>query len=126
MFYESPHRIVESLGDMVAILGDRRAFLCREVTKVHEELKGAALSELARILGAREEVLGEIVIVVAGASAAAAKSGSMEDALVRFDAEVSMGATPRQAAKGAAASTGLLARDVYARASRRHEPPSRS
>lgn len=66
IFYESPHRVVESLVDMIAILGDRRAFLCREVTKVHEELKGGALSDLVKTLGGRAEVLGEIVLVVAG------------------------------------------------------------
>ena len=60
-----------------------------------------------------------IVLVVAGAAAQAGKSGSMEEALARFDAEVSMGATPRQAAKEAGAAAGLPARDVYARAARR-------
>jgi 16S rRNA (cytidine1402-2'-O)-methyltransferase len=116
LFYESPHRVVDSLADMAAVLGDREAFLCREVTKLHEELKRGSLLELAKDLGRRAEVLGEIVLVVAGASKEAGQSGSMEDALVRFDAEVKMGATPRQAAKEAAHLTGLPARDVYARA----------
>ena len=116
IFYESPHRVVESLTDMVAVLGDRAAFLAREVTKLHEELSSGALSELVAKLGARSEVLGEIVLVVAGAAPSASKSGSMEEALVRFDAEVQMGATPRQAAKEAALLTGLLARDIYASA----------
>ena len=119
LFYESPHRVVDSLADMAAVLGDREAFLCREVTKLHEELKRGSLLELAKDLGRRTEVLGEIVLVVAGASKEAGQSGSMEDALVRFDAEVKMGATPRQAAKEAARSTRLPARDVYARAAAR-------
>jgi 16S rRNA (cytidine1402-2'-O)-methyltransferase len=119
LFYESPHRVVDSLADMAAVLGDREAFLCREVTKLHEELKRGSLLELAKDLGRRAEVLGEIVLVVAGASKVAGQSGSMEDALDRFDAEVKMGATPRQAAKEAAHLTGLPARDVYARAAAR-------
>ena len=119
VFYESPHRVVESLGDMIAVLGDRPAFLCREVTKLHEELKSGVLSGIARILTERPEVLGEIVLVVAGAAQGEEKSGSMEEALVRFDAEVQMGATPRQAAKEAALLTGLLARDIYASAATR-------
>ncbi len=119
VFYESPHRVVDSLADMVAILGDRDAFLCREVTKLHEELKRGSLSEIATDLGARAEVLGEIVLVVAGASAEARKLGTMEEALGRFDAEVAMGATPRQAAKDAAQATGLSVRDVYSRAAGR-------
>lgn len=119
VFYESPHRVVESLGDMIAVLGDRPAFLCREVTKLHEELKSGVLSGIARTLTERPEVLGEIVLVVAGAAQGEEKSGSMEEALVRFDAEVQMGATPRQAAKEAALLTGLLARDIYASAATR-------
>jgi len=119
IFYESPHRVVESLTDIIAILGDRSAFLAREVTKLHEEMKSGTLSEILRLLGARAEVLGEIVLVVAGAAEGAEKSGSMEEALVRFDAEVQMGATPRQAAKEAALATGLPARDVYASAAAR-------
>lgn len=119
IFYESPHRVVESLGDMIAVLGDRRAFLCREVTKLHEELRSGALSGIAKILTERPEVLGEFVLVVAGAAEGAQKSGSMPEALARFEAEVSMGATPRQAAKEAAKATGLPARDIYARAAGR-------
>lgn len=116
VFYESPHRLVDSLADMMAVLGDREAFLCREVTKLHEELRRGSLSDIARDLSNRAEVLGEIVLVVAGAAVEALKSGSMEEALARFDAEVGMGATPRQAAKEASQATGLSVRDVYARA----------
>ena len=119
IFYESPHRVIESLTDMIAILGDRSAFLAREITKLHEETKSGALSSLVTTLGARAEVLGEIVLVVAGAAKGAVKSGSMEEALDRFDVEVQMGATPRQAAKEAGLLTGLPARDVYASAAAR-------
>lgn len=119
IFYESPHRVIESVGDMISVLGDRAAFLAREITKLHEETKSAPLSEIATLLGARPEVLGEIVLVVAGAAEGEGKSGSMNEALARFDAEVQMGATPRQAAKEAAQATGLAARDIYARAAAR-------
>lgn len=119
IFYESPHRVVESLRDMITVLGDREGFLCREVTKIHEELRRATLGEIAKDLESRPEVLGEIVLVVAGAGVETAKTGSMDEALSRFDAEVAMGATPRQAAKEAAQTTGLAARDIYARAAGR-------
>lgn len=119
VFYESPHRVVDSLADMIATLGDRAAFLCREVTKIHEELKSASLSEVAASLSARSEVLGEIVLVVRGAGTPKMKLGSMEDALAHFDAEVQMGATPRHAAKEASLRTGLVARDIYAAAAGR-------
>lgn len=116
IFYESPHRVVDSLADMVVVLGDREGFLSREITKIHEELKRARLSQIQLELSSRGEVLGEIVIVVAGASSETQESGSMEDALVRFDQEIAMGATPRQAAKEAAGATGIPGREIYARA----------
>lgn len=119
IFYESPHRVIDSLRDLIAVLGDRKAFLAREVTKLHEELKSLRLSELMAVLEAKEEVLGEIVLVVAGAPRDVPRSGSMKEALERFDAEVGMGATPRQAAKEAAHLTGLGARDIYAAAAGR-------
>jgi 16S rRNA (cytidine1402-2'-O)-methyltransferase len=119
IFYESPHRAIDSLRDMVTVLGDRPAFLAREVTKIHEELKSARLSEVAATLEAREEVLGEIVLIVSGAPRDRVKSGSMKEALERYDSEVGMGATPRQAAKEAAQATGLAARDIYATAAGR-------
>jgi 16S rRNA (cytidine1402-2'-O)-methyltransferase len=119
VFYESPHRVVESLRDMVEVLGDREAFLCREVTKIHEELKGATLGRIADDLQGRSEVLGEIVVVVEGAGPETARTGDIAEALIRFDSEVAMGATARQAAKEAAQATGLVARDIYARAAAR-------
>lgn len=123
IFYESPHRVVESLRDMMAVLGDREGFLCREVTKIHEELRRATLGEITRDLEGRPEVLGEIVLVVAGAGVESARTGSMDEALSRYETEVAMGATPRQAAKEAAAATGLPAREIYGQAAAR-KPPS--
>lgn len=119
IFYESPHRVVDALADMSVVLGNRPAFLGREVTKLNEDLKQGSLVELLAHLKMRPEVLGEIVLVVGGMNAEASKSGSMEDALLHFDSEVAMGATPREAAKEAARITGLMARDVYARAAGR-------
>ena len=63
IFYESPKRIAASLADMAAVLGDRPAAMCRELTKKFEEVRRAPLSELATQL---EEagVKGEIVVLV--------------------------------------------------------------
>lgn len=119
VFYESPHRVLESLHDMITVLGDREASLCREVTKVHEELKRASLGRIARDLENRPEILGEIVVVVAGAGVESARIGTMDEALSRYETEVAMGATPRQAAKDAAGATGLPAREIYGQAAAR-------
>ena len=66
VFFESPRRLGELLRDAVDALGaDRRAVVCRELTKTHEEVKRGTLAELAD--WAAEGVLGEITVVLAGA-----------------------------------------------------------
>lgn len=65
IFYESPHRIADSLEDMLAELGDRRMTLCRELTKKHEEVRRMSISQaLARFRS--EEALGEFTVAVEG------------------------------------------------------------
>jgi 16S rRNA (cytidine1402-2'-O)-methyltransferase len=66
VFYESPHRVIASLADAEAELGDRPAAVCRELTKLHEEILRGPLSELAAELASRPAVKGEIVLVVGG------------------------------------------------------------
>jgi 16S rRNA (cytidine1402-2'-O)-methyltransferase len=67
VFFESPRRLAECLADAVAVLGgSRRAVVCRELTKVHEEILRGTIAELAE--WARDGVLGEITVVLAGAS----------------------------------------------------------
>lgn len=65
IFYEPGHRIVESLDDMHRVLGDRPAALCRELTKLHEEVIRAPLAELVERARALEHH-GEMVVVVGG------------------------------------------------------------
>ena len=62
IFYEAPHRITKTLKLMLEVLGDRKAVVARELTKVHEEYIRGSLSELAQL----EEVKGEIVVLVEG------------------------------------------------------------
>lgn len=65
IFYEAPHRILDTLQDMVSAFGaDRKACLCRELTKTHEEYIRSTLGELSSLDGAT--LLGEIVLVVGG------------------------------------------------------------
>lgn len=63
IFYESPKRIADTLKTMASVLGDRKASVLRELTKIHEEILQGTLAELAAI----EEFKGECVIVVSGA-----------------------------------------------------------
>ena len=67
VFFESPRRLAETLADAVTVLGpDRRAVVCRELTKTHEEIRRGSLAELAE--WAADGVLGEITVVLAGAT----------------------------------------------------------
>ena len=67
MFFESPRRLPACLRDAVEQLGgDRRAAVCRELTKVHEEVVRGSLADLAT--WAADGVLGEITVVLAGAT----------------------------------------------------------
>ena len=109
--YESPVRVVACLADMVALLGDRDAFLCREATKLHEEYLRAPLSALRASLAAREAVKGEIVLVVAGAPEAAPATD--QDPVALYRALAAQGRTRREAVKEAARRLGRHAREVY-------------
>ncbi|MDQ7780079.1 MAG: 16S rRNA (cytidine(1402)-2'-O)-methyltransferase, partial [Planctomycetota bacterium] len=64
VFYESPHRLIESLRDMCEVLGDRPAAVIRELTKVHEESCRGSLRGLLEQWSGRE-ILGEFTLVVA-------------------------------------------------------------
>jgi 16S rRNA (cytidine1402-2'-O)-methyltransferase len=70
ILYESPRRIVETLDELIPLLGDRRACVARELTKTHEELLRGALSTVANTLRERPEVLGEVVLLVEGRTGA--------------------------------------------------------
>jgi 16S rRNA (cytidine1402-2'-O)-methyltransferase len=115
VFYESPRRVVASLEDMRAAFGDREAFLCREATKVHEEYRPGRLSQLRESLRARAEVLGEVVLVVAGASDAAEAGAASEAPEALFGRLVAEGRTRREAVKETAKRLKLPAREVYRR-----------
>jgi 16S rRNA (cytidine1402-2'-O)-methyltransferase len=65
VLFESPHRLVESLEDVVHAFGDRRAAIARELTKVHEEVVRGQLSELLEAV--RDGVRGEVTVVIEGA-----------------------------------------------------------
>jgi len=65
VFYESPRRLPRSLGDMAEVLGGaREAVVARELTKFHEEVRSAPLSELADHYGAAPAPKGEIVVLL--------------------------------------------------------------
>jgi 16S rRNA (cytidine1402-2'-O)-methyltransferase len=66
VFYEAPHRINATLKDALEVLGNRRAAVARELTKIHEEIARGSLAELAQRFGAGSPARGEMVLVVTG------------------------------------------------------------
>ena len=73
VFFEAPHRITESLQDALAVFGgDRKAAICREMTKTYEETVRGTLTELLA-WSTSKEILGEITMVIAGAAAGTAE-----------------------------------------------------
>jgi 16S rRNA (cytidine1402-2'-O)-methyltransferase len=110
VFYEAPHRVADTLGDMAEIFGDRRCVVARELTKLHEEFLRGSLSEVAAAL-APERRRGEFVILVSGAPERAAAVDSPVAARV---AELEAAGLARMdAIKQVARERGLPKRDVY-------------
>ncbi|HZJ29217.1 MAG TPA: 16S rRNA (cytidine(1402)-2'-O)-methyltransferase [Solirubrobacterales bacterium] len=108
--FESPRRIAESLAALAAIAPDRPAAVCREMTKLHEEVRRGTLAELAR--GTPAEVKGEIVLVI-GPAESHSGSTDITFAVDSLRALVQSGARPRAAATVVAALTGTRANDLY-------------
>jgi 16S rRNA (cytidine1402-2'-O)-methyltransferase len=108
--FESPRRVGESLAALAAIAPDRPAAVCRELTKMHEEVARGSLAELARRF--RTDVKGEIVLVV-GPAAAEDHDRDVGFAVDALRHLVQSGARPRAAASVVAALTGTRANDLY-------------
>lgn len=110
VFFEGPHRLASSLADMAEVLGDRRAAVAREMTKMHEEVLRGTLSELAST--AAGGVRGEVTVVVAGAEPVAAAVGDSEIA-ARLSALMRGGSPKKDAIARVADESGIPKRRVY-------------
>ena len=115
IFYEAPHKLRDTLDDLAAAFGpDRRAALCRELTKLHEEVIRATLGEAAaRFAG--QEPRGEFVLVVAGRPPQA-RAGNEDAALARTEGLRRAGLPLKAAAAQAAEEFGVKKRALYNRA----------
>ncbi len=109
--FESPRRLPASLRALAALAPDRPAAICRELTKLHEEVVRGTLDELSRRFRG-DDVKGEIVVVIAPSRKRAASPdiAFAVDALRRL---VQSGARPRAAAGVVAALTGTAPNDLY-------------
>jgi 16S rRNA (cytidine1402-2'-O)-methyltransferase len=110
VLFEAPHRLAAALADMVEVLGpDRRAVVCRELTKTHEQVRRGTLGELAA--WAEGGVLGEVTVVLAGAEPAAELV--TDDLAGAVGLRERAGLTRKEAVAAVAQETGRPRREVY-------------
>jgi len=110
IFYEAPHRILETLAEIEQTLTGRPVVVARELTKVHEEILRGTAAEVRAALAARESVKGEITLLI-GKGASAANDGTPLDEAV--NACVEQGMPRMEAIKTVARGRGLSKREVY-------------
>lgn len=108
IFYESPKRVGELLGDLLSSLGNRRAVVCRELTKRFEEVTRGSLSELAAGFSDRD-VKGEIVVLVDRGDEQIADEETVDEAMRKALMQMSV----KDAAQAVAEAYGLQKRAAY-------------
>lgn len=111
IFFESPHRIGQSLKDAQSVFGDRRASVSRELTKKFEQTVRGTLSELAT--WAEEEPRGEIVLVISGASEVITPDVHSPDLLVEVVTLRSSGLSLKQSVAVVAAKHSVSKSELY-------------
>ena len=112
VLFESGPRLGAALADLAATLGRRDAAICRELTKLHEEIRRGDLEQLTQHYAADAETRGEIVIVVAPPNADTQNAGDVDELLRQALARVSV----KDAVGEVALATGRPRREVYQRA----------
>jgi 16S rRNA (cytidine1402-2'-O)-methyltransferase len=109
IFYEAPHRIVDTLSDVSAVYGDRPVVVARELTKFYEEFLRGTADQIGAQLAARPSVKGEITLLI-GKGAPAVATTSVEEAVRELE---KTGLARMDAIKQVARERGLSKRDVY-------------
>ena len=110
--FEAPHRLREALADLLEALGDRRIAVCRELTKLHEEIFRGTLSEALTHFA---QPRGEFTLVIEGVGEAKPKPQETEDIDEQLRALRRQGLRARDAVREVARRTGHSHREVYRR-----------
>ncbi|WP_433547266.1 16S rRNA (cytidine(1402)-2'-O)-methyltransferase [Streptomyces sp. CA-294286] len=112
VYFEAPHRLDDTLAAMAEVFGDeRRAAVCRELTKTYEEVRRGPLKELAE--WAAEGVRGEITVVVEGAAETGPADLDAEELVRRVQVREEAGERRKEAIAAVAAEAGLPKREVF-------------
>lgn len=115
LLYEAPHRLENTLADMLEIFGERQVVVARELTKIYEECLRGTVSEVIAAV-AQGKARGEVVILVAPGERLEEEPEALEDILRRLLYD--QGLSVKDAARTAAATTGLSRNDAYSTALR--------
>ena len=110
VLFEAPTRLCATLSDLAAALGGRPAAVCRELTKLHEEVVRGPLDALAAAAATAPAPRGEVAIVIGGAPARRAEDDDVARAVA---AQLEGGATVRDTASTVAATLGVSRRRAY-------------
>ena len=116
VFYESPNRLVSALEAIAETLPRREVAVCRELTKLHEEIRRGTAGELIADFSARDVVKGEIVLVIdaPGADERAADAENARDRAIQRASELAAaGDRPKTIAKALVAEFGVSRNDAY-------------
>jgi 16S rRNA (cytidine1402-2'-O)-methyltransferase len=118
VFYEAPHRILETLSDLEAVFGpDLRIVVARELTKVHEEFLRGSVGEVKKELASRDRVRGEITLLVqapaerVASGDAAVRAEKISDRIARMQSE--NGVDEKEALKRLARELGQSKSELY-------------
>lgn len=113
IFYEAPHKLLSTLESMAEVFGnDRSISLCRELTKLHEEVIRTTLGE-AIAQYSQQPPKGEFVLVVSGAAPVEKQNATVDDAVSRVNQLVTQGLSRKDAIKQTAAELNLPKNMVY-------------
>jgi 16S rRNA (cytidine1402-2'-O)-methyltransferase len=110
IFYETPHRILEALEDVEAVMGVRPVVVARELTKLHEEFLRGPAAEVRANLGSRPSVKGEITLLIGKTDEVQADDTPLEEAVRAAEQQ---GLPRMEAIKHVAKQRGLAKREVY-------------
>lgn len=109
IFYEAPHRILESITDMYEVFKDRQCVVCKELTKLHEEVRRGTLGELKDLLQ-KSVIAGEYVVLVQGSQDSNIKP---DDVLHELQSLLRQGMSRKDACRKLAEDYGLSKRELY-------------
>ncbi len=122
IFYEAPHRILETLADLETVLPDREIAVARELTKIHEEVLRGTPASIRQTLAARSSIRGEFVVLIAKAAKPSASETPVEEAI---ESLIHAGVSRMDALKTVARERGLSKREIYRLVNGNRGPKSR-